>query len=111
MPPNPTRVRTCLNAFDFTKLFVEELGWDRHLQRLDVTVDCQTFTLCAVAHKRGMVAFRFESPLPAKHYGFMEKELDFIINYHIKYHTRLPGALGRRRMDLGEGGSRHDSDG
>ncbi|HUW34442.1 MAG TPA: DNA methyltransferase, partial [Planctomycetota bacterium] len=58
MPINRDRARECLKSFDFRKLFVEELGWDRHTERLpDIIVDGQTFILNAVAHKRGMVAY------------------------------------------------------
>jgi hypothetical protein len=52
-----TRIREHLKAFDFSKLFIEELGWDRHASRLEVPVDGQVFTLTAVAQKRGMVVY------------------------------------------------------
>ncbi|HWO43127.1 MAG TPA: SAM-dependent methyltransferase, partial [Candidatus Eisenbacteria bacterium] len=55
--PGTTRIREQLKAFDFHKLFIEELGWDRHTSRLDVHVDGQNFALNAVAQKRGMVAY------------------------------------------------------
>ncbi len=55
--PDTTRIREQLKAFDFHKLFIEELGWDRHTSRLDVHVDGQNFALNAVAQKRGMVAY------------------------------------------------------
>ncbi|MBI3989587.1 MAG: SAM-dependent methyltransferase, partial [candidate division NC10 bacterium] len=51
------RMRRCLKDFDFTTLFVEELGWDRHAARLEVFVDGLTFILSVIAQKRGMVAF------------------------------------------------------
>ena len=52
------RVRRHLQASDLLLLFVEELGWDRHRARpLEIFVDGQTYTLRALAEKRGMVAF------------------------------------------------------
>ena len=57
MPLNVDRVRQCLKDFDFSKLFVEELGWDCYGTVLDVTVEGRTYTLAPVAQKRGMVAY------------------------------------------------------
>ncbi len=51
------RARQHLKEFDFQKLFIELLGWDRLNQHVDITVDGRQFKLNAVAHKRGMVAF------------------------------------------------------
>ena len=51
------RVREYVKSFNFTKLFIEELGWDRYANRLDVPVDGQVFNLVSVAQKKGMVAF------------------------------------------------------
>ena len=51
------RVRQLLKAFDFQRLFIEELGWDRHVGHLDVQISDTTHTLAAVAQKRGMVVF------------------------------------------------------
>jgi len=55
-----TRVREYVKSVNFTKLFIEELGWDRHTNRLDIPVDGQVFNLTAVAQKKGMVAFSCE---------------------------------------------------
>ena len=52
------RTRSALQTFDFETLFVEELGWDRQSESLTVTVDQRIVTLEAIAHKRGMVAYR-----------------------------------------------------
>src|SRR4051794_4315874 len=57
MTINRNNVRTDLKAFDFGRLFIEELGWDRPPQttvtaRLDVD-----YLLKPVAHKRGLVVF------------------------------------------------------
>ena len=51
-----------LERFDFAKLFVEELGWDRHNATLTVDVVGTSFALRAVAEKRGMVAWVCEAP-------------------------------------------------
>ena len=51
------RVREYVKSFNFTKLFIEELGWDRHANRLGVPIDGQLFNLAAIAQKKGMVAF------------------------------------------------------
>jgi hypothetical protein len=55
-----SRAREYVKSFNFTKLFIEELGWDRHTNRLDVPVDGQVFNLTGVAQKKGMVAFSCE---------------------------------------------------
>jgi hypothetical protein len=51
------RVGRCLRENDFGQLFINELGWDRHSQSLDVTVDGHSYKLSALAQKRGVVAF------------------------------------------------------
>src|SRR5665213_3270170 len=60
MPMNTGRARQLLKDFDFGRLYIEELGWDRHQANLNVTVGVQTFNLTAIAHKRGMVAYHCE---------------------------------------------------
>src|SRR5712691_10952141 len=51
------RVRHYLKNFELEKLFIEELGWDRHSASLDVQVDGQTYLLHAFAEKRGVQIF------------------------------------------------------
>lgn len=63
MTLDATRARQCLKAFDFSALFLEELGWDRQRETLSVTVDNGSLTLDAIAHKRGMVAYRCPTPV------------------------------------------------
>ncbi len=63
MPLDTARARRYLKDFDLRNLFIEELGWDQHRQELVVPVDGQDFRLQAVAHKRGLVAFRCD-PAP-----------------------------------------------
>lgn len=57
-----TRTRSALQTFDFPTLFVEELGWDHQRGSLTITVDQRRVTLEAIAHKRGMVAYRCPTP-------------------------------------------------
>ncbi len=54
---NADRAKQLLAQFNFPKLFIEELGWDRHSTNLPVTISGATFALKAVAEKRGMVAW------------------------------------------------------
>jgi hypothetical protein len=49
-------IRSTLTAFDFERLFLS-LGWDRYRHVATIDVGDQTYTLTAIAHKRGMVAF------------------------------------------------------
>src|SRR3990170_3225747 len=52
-----TRTRKYLKDFDFKTLFIEELGWDHCNISLSISVDNHSFTLAAMAEKRGMVVF------------------------------------------------------
>jgi hypothetical protein len=50
-------VRKCLKSFDFNTLFREQLGWDKHVAQLDIPIKNETFSLVAVAQKRGFIAY------------------------------------------------------
>src|SRR5690242_9272011 len=52
---NTTNVRKGLQAFDLQRVFVEELGWDRHASAMQIPLDGRTYPLSAIAQKRGMV--------------------------------------------------------
>ena len=39
MPIDTVRARELLGQGDFRRLFIEELGWDRHSTTLEVVVD------------------------------------------------------------------------
>ena len=52
------RVRGCLKSFDLRALFIEELGWDRGGEDIEIEVGGRAFALEALAHKRGMVAWQ-----------------------------------------------------
>ena len=58
MPLDAQRTRQFLTAGDFRRLFIEELGWDSHAASHEIPIDGQSFTLTAIAQKRGMVAFQ-----------------------------------------------------
>ena len=57
MPINKTLAKRYLKEFDFCRLFIEELGWDKSTTRLNVAVDGQKYELVAVAQKRGFGVF------------------------------------------------------
>jgi Eco57I restriction endonuclease. len=59
---NLDRTRTLLQNFDFKTLFIEELGWDRHDATLEISVEEKSYTLTAIAEKRGLGVFVFTSP-------------------------------------------------
>lgn len=65
MPIDRKAVQDRLKKFDFPGLFTQELGWDWHTADLNITVDGQVITLKAVAHKRGMVTYRYPAPAGA----------------------------------------------
>ncbi len=51
MPLNFEQTRKLLQSFDFQALFIEELGWDRYTTTLDVSIDRQNYTLCAINYQ------------------------------------------------------------
>ena len=63
MPLNAARIRALLKSADFTTLFIEELGWDRHAARVDLDFSGTPYRLDAIAEKRGFAAFTC-SPAP-----------------------------------------------
>ena len=63
MPSKIDRERRLLKDFEFRTLFIEELGWDRHYNSLEITVNGRTQLLTAIAHKRGMVVYQCSAPL------------------------------------------------
>ena len=60
---NERETRQYLKESDFENLFTQELGWDRHTQTLNITVDETEYQLTAIVEKRGMAVF--ECPAPA----------------------------------------------
>ena len=63
---NAVNANKLLEQFDFERLFIEELGWDRHGADLSVQLSSVTYTLRAVAEKRGMVAWVCSAPVGQK---------------------------------------------
>ena len=63
---NTGNAKKLLEQFDFAKLFIEELGWDRHSADLSVSIAGISFALKAVAEKRGMVAWVCQAPTGQK---------------------------------------------
>ena len=59
---NAAGARQLLARFDFVKLFVDELGWDRHSAALPIDISGTSYGLKAIAEKRGMVAWLCDSP-------------------------------------------------
>jgi hypothetical protein len=59
---NAASAKGLLERFDFTTLFVNELGWDRHSAALPVEISSMSYMLKAVAEKRGMVAWLCDAP-------------------------------------------------
>ena len=57
-PLNRTAIRQLLDQFDLQPLFIDELGWDYGGTDMTVTVADKDFTLQAIAHKRGFVAYQ-----------------------------------------------------
>ena len=57
MQINRDRTRQLLRDFEFELLLIEELGWDRHTQSINITIDEIEYLLTAIAQKRGMAVF------------------------------------------------------
>jgi hypothetical protein len=82
MKINPTAVRESLKAFDFSTLFREHLGWDKHQATLRLNVDGVAVTLSAVAEKRGFVAFVCDST----HNRQVRLKIDHQVTKSVKEH-------------------------
>lgn len=52
-----SRIQHYLKSFKLEKLFIEELGWDHHSGKLLIAVNKTSYTLSAVAEKRGVQIF------------------------------------------------------
>ena len=62
---NVRAVTQHLEAFDFTKLFLNELGWDGLSHGIPVSVGEQTYELKPVAHKRNVQVLHYAAPAGA----------------------------------------------
>lgn len=63
---NAENAKKLLADFDFAKLFIEELGWDRHSANLTVPIGGVDFPVRAVAEKRGMAVWVCEATVGQK---------------------------------------------
>ena len=50
-------VRRLLRKCDFKSLFREQLGWDNYAAKLDIPLDGTTYSLAAIAEKRGFQVY------------------------------------------------------
>ena len=64
MPLDIPRARQHLRNFDLIRVFIEELGWDRHTGSLEVLFDGRSFSLEAVAQKRGFAVYSHAGQIP-----------------------------------------------
>lgn len=55
------RARQCLKSFDFRRLFLDQLGWDKHTGALEKVVDGRAYRFQAVSEKRGVVVLVSDS--------------------------------------------------
>jgi len=55
------RARQYLKSFDFRRLFLDQLGWDKHAGSLEKVVDGRAYRFQAVSEKRGVVALVSDS--------------------------------------------------
>ena len=56
-----TRVKKHLADFTLQALFIEELGWDHGGEGMGITAADKTFSLQAIAQKRGMVVYQYRA--------------------------------------------------
>ena len=55
------RARECLNSFDFRRLFIDQLGWNKCTHSLEKVVDGRGFRFQAVSEKHGVVVLVSDS--------------------------------------------------
>lgn len=55
------RARQYLKSFDFRRLFLDQLGWDKHADSLEKVVDGRAYRFQAVSEKRGVVVLTCDS--------------------------------------------------
>ena len=60
-PLDRPRVRKHLDDFTLQALFIEELGWDHGGEDMEIAAPDKTFSLQAIAQKRGMVVFQYRA--------------------------------------------------
>src|SRR5712691_12928758 len=61
MPIDRERARQHLKAFDFRRLFIDQLGWDKYSGDLEEVVDGNAYRFRAISEKRSIVVLICES--------------------------------------------------
>ena len=84
------QVRQLLRDSDFETLWLEELGWDDHPQKLSVTVDESEYLLTAIAEKRGMAVFL----CPAS----TDEGIPRLYYPDVKFNGRLPNLFAKTSL-------------
>jgi hypothetical protein len=61
VPIDREQARQCLKEFDFRRLFLDQLGWDKHASELEKVLDGRAYRFQAVSEKRGVVVLVSDS--------------------------------------------------
>ena len=77
------RARQYLKGFEFRKLFIEELGWDRFNASLDMQVDGATFSFQGIAEKRDVVVLQLDSIPESSVRAKLEKQVSKLHFEHL----------------------------
>ena len=81
---NRQKVRNKLNNFELKSLFFDDLGWDNINKTVQIQLNDKTFTLNAIAQKRGMIAFSLiDKELNSEILKKIEKKLSEQVHEHI----------------------------
>ncbi len=115
-PLDRNKLRKCLDDFSLQSLFINELGWDHGGVDTEVLIADRPFSLEAIAHKRGMVAYQYVAETENTFPDYptrqkIEKGLAKIVREHIivyapperkmyywQWVKRQPGHPGRTRQ-------------
>ena len=76
------RARQSLKAFDFRRLFIDQLGWDKYSGDFEKAVDGQAYRFKAISEKRGIVVLVCES-IPE--YGIRLKLDKVVAKHHFEH--------------------------
>ncbi len=115
-PLDRNKLRKCLDDFSLQSLFINELGWDHGGVDTEVLIADRPFSLEAIAHKRGMVAYQYVAETENTFPDYptrqkIEKAVAKIVREHIivyvshdrnrhywQWVKRQPGHPGRTRQ-------------
>jgi hypothetical protein len=98
MALNLRETRSFLQQADLTKLFVEQLGWDYYDTPLQLQVEGQSYDLQPVAHKRGFVVLRYQSPGGLPDYATRRKLERLVAKSHREHLVIYVDAAGREQV-------------